>query len=54
MLIGNNQMKKQLEDNYDRIKEETAWIVVDKLNRLENDPVLEHLVKKQLYCFLIY
>jgi hypothetical protein len=45
-LFGNNQMKEQIEDNYHRIKEETALIVADELERIKNDPELAHLVKK--------
>jgi hypothetical protein len=44
--FGNNQMKEQIEDNYHRIKEETALIVADELERIKNDPELAHLVKK--------
>lgn len=43
---GSNQMKEQIEDNYHRIKEETAGIVTYELERIKNDPELSHLVKK--------
>lgn len=43
--LGNNQMKEQIEDNYHRIKEETARIVADELDRIKNDPELVHLIK---------
>lgn len=39
-------MKEQIEDNYHRIKEETARIVADELTRIKNDPGLAHLVKE--------
>jgi hypothetical protein len=39
-------MKKQIEDNYHWIKEETAWIFTDELDRIKNDPGLAHLVKE--------
>jgi hypothetical protein len=45
--FGNNQMREQIEDNYHRIKEETARIVADELTRIKNDPELAHLVKKK-------
>jgi hypothetical protein len=45
--FGNNQMRDQIEDNYHRIKEETALIVADELERIKNDPELAHLVKKK-------
>jgi len=44
--FGNNQMRDQIEDNYHRIKEETALIVADELERIKNDPELAHLVRK--------
>jgi hypothetical protein len=45
--FGNNQMKAQIEDNYNRIKEETKQMVLDEMVRIKNDPGLAHLMKKE-------
>ena len=44
---GVDRMKETIQENYDRIKEETRQIVADELERIKNDPILCHLLPKQ-------
>jgi hypothetical protein len=44
---GVNRMKEMIQDNYNRIKEETKQIVADELERIKNDPVLCYLLPKK-------
>ncbi len=44
---GVNHMKEMIQDNYNRIKEETKQIVADELERIKNDPVLCYLLPKK-------
>ncbi|SHE49766.1 TraM recognition site of TraD and TraG [Mariniphaga anaerophila] len=44
---GVNCMKEMIQDNYNRIKEETKQIVEDELSRIKNDPALCHLLPKK-------
>jgi DNA-binding transcriptional regulator YbjK len=39
-------MKEMIQENYNRIKEETKLIVTNELERIKNDPVLCHLLPK--------
>ena len=43
---GNNIMKQQIQENYDRIKAECKQIVEDELERIKNDPNLAHLLQQ--------
>ena len=43
---GNDNMKQEIDKNYNRIKQEVAQIVVDEMERIRNNPELSHLVKK--------
>ncbi len=42
---GNDTMTEQIGLNYDRIKEDVANIVATELERIKNDPELQHLIK---------
>ena len=44
---GNDTMKEDIKENYNRIKLETAQIVKDELARIEADPDLQHLLPKK-------
>jgi len=43
---GNDNMKLEIDKNYNRIKQEVAQIIVDEMERIRNNPELSHLVKK--------
>ena len=43
---GNDQMKEQIQLNYDRIKQDVKEIVSSEMERIKNDPDLKHLVKE--------
>jgi hypothetical protein len=43
---GNDNMKQEIDKNYNRIKQEVAQIIVDEMERIRNNPELSHLVKK--------
>jgi len=40
-------MKEMIQENYNRIKEETKQIVTAELLRIKNDPALQHLLPNQ-------
>lgn len=42
---GINQMKEQIQENYNRIKVEANQIVEDEIQRIKNDSKLQHLIK---------
>ena len=42
---GIDRMKERVQENYNRIKEETRQIVADELERIANDPNLKHLLE---------
>lgn len=44
---GNDTMRQQIQNNYDRIKAECKQIVIDELERIKNDPELAHLLQQQ-------
>lgn len=44
---GTDRMKEQIQLNYNRIKEETKQIVTDELERIKNDPDLQHLLQQE-------
>lgn len=43
---GNDCMKKAIQDNYNRIKEDVKQIVKDELERIAGDENLKHLIQK--------
>jgi hypothetical protein len=43
---GNDVMQQVIENNYNQIKTDVKQIVVEDLKRIEEDPELQHLVKK--------
>lgn len=44
---GVDRMKEKIQQNYNRIKEETKQIVADELVRIKADPALAHLLQQQ-------
>jgi len=44
---GNDLMKEQIQLNYDKIKQDVKQIVIDEVERIKNDPELQHLVKSE-------
>jgi hypothetical protein len=40
-------MKEEIERNYNQVKQNVKQIVADELARIENDPELRHLIKKE-------
>ncbi|MCM1151987.1 MAG: YWFCY domain-containing protein [Alistipes senegalensis] len=43
---GNDRMKEQIQENYNRIKADVRQIVADELERIKNDPALAHLLQQ--------
>jgi hypothetical protein len=44
---GEDNMKQQIEGNYRKIKSDILHIVETEMERIENDPNLQHLVQKK-------
>jgi hypothetical protein len=44
---GNDVMQQVIDHNYNQIKTDVKQIVADELTRIENDPDLKHLIKKE-------
>ena len=44
---GNDRMKEQIQENYNRIKADVRQIVADELQRIQNDPALAHLIQQK-------
>jgi hypothetical protein len=44
---GNDTMQAEIEHNYNQIKQDVKQIVVEELERIANDPELQHLRKKE-------
>ena len=44
---GNDCMKQQMQENYNRIKAEVKQIVSDELLRIQNDPKQGHLLQQK-------
>ena len=40
-------MEQTIRDNYNRIKDEVKQIVRDELERIKNDPTLQHLLQQK-------
>lgn len=45
--FGNDCMKKEIETNYKNIKAEIVSIISEEINRISNDPDLQHLIAKK-------
>jgi len=43
---GNDSMSTEIEDNYKGIKADILSIIKDEIDRIKNDPDLQHLIKK--------
>ena len=43
---GEDQMKQEIEANYKQIKSDILNIVVSEMERIKNDPDLQHLVQE--------
>ena len=44
---GNDTMQAVIDQNYNQEKEDVKLIVAEELRRTENDPKLQHLIKKE-------
>jgi hypothetical protein len=44
---GMDRMQEQIDANYSQIKQDVKQIVADELQRIDNDPELQHLRKKK-------
>ncbi|MDR1886421.1 MAG: TraM recognition domain-containing protein, partial [Prevotellaceae bacterium] len=44
---GNDDMQAEIERNYNQVKQDVKQIVANELSRIENDPELRHLIKKE-------
>ena len=44
---GNDIMEQTIKNNYNRIKDEVKQIVRDELERIKNDPALQHLLQQK-------
>jgi molybdopterin biosynthesis enzyme MoaB len=44
---GIDHMKEMIQENYNRIKADVKQIVSDELQRIKDDPDLQHLIKKK-------
>ncbi|MGV2451703.1 UNVERIFIED_CONTAM: conjugal transfer protein MobC [Ralstonia mannitolilytica] len=44
---GNDTMNRQIEKNYEGIKADILTIINDEMNRIRNDPGLQHLIKNK-------
>jgi len=43
---GEDKMKQEIESNYKRLKSDIMNIVVSEMERIKNDPNLQHLVQE--------
>ena len=44
---GNDRMQEEIQANYNRVKQEVQQIVTDEMERIKNDPDLQHLIKTE-------
>jgi hypothetical protein len=44
---GNDVMQQVIDYNYNQIKTDVKQIVAEELRRIETDPDLKHLIKKE-------
>jgi len=45
-IQGEDKMKQEIEANYKRIKSDIVRIVESEMERIKNDPTLQHLVQQ--------
>ena len=45
--IGEDKMKQEIESNYRQIKSDVLSIVENEMERIKNDPNLQHLIQKE-------
>lgn len=43
---GNDRMQEEIQANYNRVKQEVQQIVTDEMERIKNDPYLQHLIRE--------
>ena len=44
---GEDQMQQQIQANYKQVKIDIIQLITDELTRIENDPELAHLIRKE-------
>ena len=44
---GNDRMQEEIQANYNRVKQEVQQIITDEIERIKNDPDLQHLIKTE-------
>jgi putative transmembrane mobilisation protein len=44
---GNDRMQEEIQANYNRVKQEVQQIVTDEMERIKNDPDLQHLLRNE-------
>lgn len=44
---GNDWMQEEIQANYNRVKQEVQQIVMDEMERIKNDPDLQHLLRNE-------
>ena len=44
---GNDRMQEEIQANYNRIKHEVQQFVMYEMERIKNDPDLQHLIKTE-------
>ena len=44
---GNDIMRQQIDRNYSRIKADVMQIIEDEMERIKNDPDLQHLIPQE-------
>lgn len=44
---GEDQMQRQIQANYKQVKIDIIQLITDELTRIENDPELAHLIRKE-------
>ena len=44
---GEDQMQQQIQANYKQVKTDIIQVITDELTRIENDPELAHLIRKE-------
>ena len=44
---GEDQMQQQIQANYKQVKTDIIQLITDELSRIENDPELAHLIRKE-------
>ena len=44
---GEDRMQQQIQANYKQVKTDIIQLITDELTRIENDPELAHLIRKE-------